>query len=121
MPALIPTNTFICQNIQEVILQFHPQHSPELPQASHKYQHSDVKLHQNLDDQIQLVKKLQKLLMKEDMKLELMLKLFHARNENMNHGTPVKKRRGRPPGSKTKKKIEAKNKKTFKDKEIKKD
>jgi hypothetical protein len=44
------------------------------------------------------------------MKLEMMMRMFKDKNEKINLGG---ERRGRPPGSKAKKKIETKNMRTF--------
>ena len=56
-----------------------------------------------LDEQIQLVETIQQILLTEEMKLEMMLKQFHTRNEKRMSQEPTKKRRGRPLGSKNKK------------------
>ena len=45
--------------------------------------------------------------------VEMMMRMFKDKNEKINHGQSGKKRRGRPPGSKAKKKIGAENRKTF--------
>ena len=100
MPPLIPTNTFLIPTypISESDLKAIP---------------SDAEIHQNIEDQIQIVKKFQQILFQEEMKLEMMMKMFKDRNEKMNLGQSGKKRRGRPPGSKAKKKIGTKNMRTF--------
>ena len=83
MPALIPTNTFISKNVQMPNIQsqfqhYHPQSLPHQP--LYKFSPTDEKLHKDLDDQIELVKKIQQILGTEQMKLEIMLQEFHTRN-----------------------------------------
>ena len=100
MPPLIPTNTSLIP-----IYTVHESEQMILP--------SDAEIHQNIEDQVQIVKKFQQILFQEEMKLEMMKRMFKDRNEKMNLGQSGKKRRGRPPGSKAKKTIAAKNRKTF--------
>ena len=66
----------------------HPPQSPQHPPQSHHQPplqtiHSDDQLQQSLDDQIQFVKQIQKILGTEQIKLEFMTKDLHARNLNM--------------------------------------
>ena len=89
MPALIPT-----KNIHKLSPQFHPPHSPQFPL---KYLHqtispSDDKLNKDLDDQVQLVKTLQEMLLTEEKRLEMMLKQFHTRNGRRMSQEPTKKK-----------------------------
>ena len=100
MPPLIPTNTSLIP-----IYTVHESEQMILP--------SDAEIHQNIEDQVQIVKKFQQILFQEEMKLEMMKRMFKDRNEKLNLGQSGKKRRGRPPGSKAKKTIAAKNRKTF--------
>ena len=96
MPALIPTNN----NHSHRTSPSHPMH------LYNKFSPSDDKLHKNLDNQILLVKILQQMMLKEQRKLEMMMKPFSTGNEKKKREDPIRKRRGRPPGSKTKKKLE---------------
>ena len=97
MPPLIPTNTSLIPTYT-------------VHESDQKVHHSDAKIHQNIEDQKQIVRKFQQILFQEEMKLEMMMRMFKDRNEKINLGG---KRRGRPPGSKAKKKIGAKNRKVF--------
>ena len=80
MPGLIPA-----------IRAAHPQHHPQSPQhPPQSHQHppfqtlrSEDQLQQSLDDQIQFVKQIQKILGTEQMKLEFLMKDFYMRNLNM--------------------------------------
>ena len=100
MPPLIPTNTSLI-----------PTYTVHV--SDQKIPPSDAKIHHNIEDQIQIVKKFQQILFQEEMKLEMMMRMFKDKNEKINHGKSGKKRRGRPPGSKAKKTIAAKNMKAF--------
>ena len=100
MPPLIPTNTSLIPTYT-----VHESEQMILP--------SDAEIHQNIEDQVQIVKKFQQILFQEEMKLEMMMRMFKDKNEKINHGQSGKKRRGRPPGSKSNKKIGAENRKTF--------
>ena len=109
MPSLIPANGAINLQAPQHPTQHHPQHPSQYPHhhhprhlPQHPPQHlpqhhpqppskhptlhtspSDDQLHQSLDDQIQIVKKIQKILGTEQMKLELMMKDFNTRNVDM--------------------------------------
>ena len=88
MPPLIPTNTSLIPTYP-------------VPESDHKILPSDDEIHQNIENQKQLVKKFQQILLQEEMKLEMMMRMWKARK--MNHGQSEKRRRGRTPGSKNKK------------------
>ena len=88
MPPLIPTNTSLIPTYP-------------VPESDHKILPSDDEIHQNIENQTQLVKKLRQILLEEEMKLGMMMRMWKARK--MNHGQSQKRRRGRPPGSKNKK------------------
>ena len=100
MPPLIPTNTSLIPTYT-------------VHESDQKVHHSDAKIHQNIEDQKQIVRKFQQILFQEEMKLEMMMRMFKDRNEKISLGQSGKKRRGRPLGSKAKKKSAAENRKTF--------
>ena len=97
MPPLIPTNTFLIPTYT-------------VQESDQKALPSDAEIHQNIEDQKQIVRKFQQILFQEEMKLEMMKRMFKDRNEKIDLGG---KRRGRPPGSKAKNKIGTKNMRTF--------
>jgi len=86
MPSLIPANACMSQNFARAGTQSNPSISPQslqpLPQTNPPLQTypSDASLHRELDDQIQLVKQIQKILANEQNKLEKMLAEFHNRS-----------------------------------------
>jgi len=86
MPSLIPANACMSQNFARAGTQSNPSISPQslqpLPQTNPPLQTypSDASLHRELDDQIQLVKQIQKILANEQNKLEKMLAEFHDRS-----------------------------------------
>ena len=84
MPGLIPAN----RATHPPHPPQHPPQSPQHPPQSHQQPplqtlHSDDQLQQSLDDQIQFVKQIQKILGTEQMKLEFLMKDFYMRNLNM--------------------------------------
>jgi len=78
MPALIPANAFIPNTMAREVS---PPNSPPPLNVP-----SDASLHRDLDDQIQLVKQIQKILGTEQSKLEMLLAEFHARSSKRKHG-----------------------------------
>eukprot|EP00092_Neocalanus_flemingeri_P000268 GFUD01000288.1.p1 GENE.GFUD01000288.1~~GFUD01000288.1.p1 ORF type:complete len:192 (-),score=60.55 GFUD01000288.1:95-613(-) len=79
MPSLIPVNQGPSTIFSNNLLPFHP---PQYctKQVSYHLDTSDVELHKNLGDQIQLVKRIQQILGTEQKKLEMM-KQFYTRND----------------------------------------
>ena len=114
-----------CEGLSNIVKTMIPEMHPLIPnntplittcplqESSLKVVPNDSEILRNIEDQIHLVTKFQQLLLQEEMKLEMMKRMFKDRNEKMNLGQSGKKRRGRPPGSKAKKTIAAKNRKTF--------
>ena len=109
MPPLIPTNNV--SNLYFVIKSPHLVPSPQTSQPLPMYlpstlNPSDDKLHKDLDNQIQLVKTLQQMLLVERKTLEMMMSQFRTGKERTKCEESIRKRRGRHPGSKKKNNIE---------------